>query len=148
MFFASVIGVPAAGPRDAAAYRGRSLFRAMGCAGCHIPTLVTGDHPIPELAHQTIHPYTDLLVHDMGDMLTDSRPDFAATGREWRTPALWGIGLTQLVQGEATFLHDGRARTLDEAIMWHGGEAMAAREAFRMAPAQDRDALVAFLKTL
>jgi CxxC motif-containing protein (DUF1111 family) len=147
-FFASVIAVPAAGPRDATAYHGRSLFRSMGCASCHIPTLVTGDHPIPELAHQTIHPYTDLLVHDMGDMLTDSRSDFEATGREWRTPALWGIGLTQLVQQQATFLHDGRARTLEEAILWHGGEAEAAREAFRTAPAKDREALIAFLKSL
>jgi CxxC motif-containing protein (DUF1111 family) len=147
-FFASVIAVPAAGPRDATAYHGRSLFRSMGCASCHIPTLVTGDHPIPELAHQTIHPYTDLLVHDMGDMLTDSRSDFEATGREWRTPALWGIGLTQLVQEQATFLHDGRARTLEEAILWHGGEAEAAREAFRTASASDREALIAFLKTL
>ena len=148
VFFASVIGVPAAGVRDGQAYRGRTLFHSMGCAGCHIPTLVTGDHPIPELAHQTIHPYTDLLVHDMGDALTDSRSDFEATGREWRTPALWGLGLTQLVQPDATFLHDGRARTLEEAIFWHGGEAMSAREAFRTAPAQDRDALIAFLKTL
>jgi CxxC motif-containing protein (DUF1111 family) len=147
-FFASVIAVPAAGPRDATAYHGRSLFRSMGCASCHIPTLVTGDHPIAELAHQTIHPYTDLLVHDMGDMLTDSRADFEATGREWRTPALWGIGLTQLVQEQATFLHDGRARTLEEAILWHGGEAEAAREAFRTAPAKDREALIAFLKSL
>jgi CxxC motif-containing protein (DUF1111 family) len=84
----------------------------------------------------------------MGDLLTDSRPDFEASGREWRTPALWGIGLTELVQDGATFLHDGRARTLEEAILWHGGEAMSAREAFRMAPAKDRSALIAFLMTL
>lgn len=148
VFFASVIGVPAAAPRNTAAYRGRTLFHEMGCAGCHIPTLVTGDSEIAELAHQTIHPYTDLLVHDMGDLLTDSRPDFEASGREWRTPALWGIGLTELVQDGATFLHDGRARTLDEAILWHGGEAMTAREAFRTAPAKDRSALIAFLMTL
>jgi CxxC motif-containing protein (DUF1111 family) len=148
VFFASVIGVPAAAPRDATAYRGRTLFHDMGCAGCHIPTLVTGDSSIKELAHQTIHPYTDLLVHDMGDNLTDSRPDFEASGREWRTPALWGIGLAQIVQSGATFLHDGRARTLEEAIMWHGGEAMSAREAFRTATSKDRDALIAFLMTL
>jgi CxxC motif-containing protein (DUF1111 family) len=147
-YFTSVIAVPAAGVRDAAAWNGRALFRDFGCAACHIPTLVTGDHPIPELAHQTIHPYTDLLVHDMGDSLTDSRPDFLATGREWRTPALWGIGVVQTVQNAVTFLHDGRARTLEEAILWHGGEAMPAREAFRLAPKADRDALVAFLMTL
>ena len=148
VFFASVIAVPAAGVRTAAAYRGRALFDDFGCTGCHLPTLVTGDHPIAELAHQTIHPYTDLLVHDMGDELTDSRRDFEATGREWRTPALWGIGLTQLVQSQATFLHDGRARTLEEAVMWHGGEAMTAREAFRTAAKPDRDALIEFLRTL
>ena len=148
VFFASVIAVPAPATRDAKAYRGRTLFHSFGCASCHIPTLVTGDAPIAELAHQTIHPYTDLLVHDMGDELTDSRRDFEATGREWRTPALWGIGLTQLVQTQATFLHDGRARTLEEAVMWHGGEAMPAREAFRTATKADRDALIAFLRTL
>lgn len=148
VMFASVIAVPAAAPRDAKAYRGRTLFHDFGCASCHIPTLVTGESAIPELSHQTIHPYTDLLVHDMGDSLTDSRPDFEATGREWRTPALWGIGLAQLVATQATFMHDGRARTLEEAVMWHGGEAMTAREAFRTATKADRDALIAFLQTL
>jgi len=148
VFFASVIAVPASGPRNGKAYIGRTRFHDFGCAGCHIPTLVTGDSVIPELSHQTIHPYTDLLVHDMGDSLTDSRRDFEATGREWRTPALWGIGLTQLIATQATFLHDGRARTLEEAILWHGGEAMAAREAFRTASKSDRDALIAFLMTL
>jgi CxxC motif-containing protein (DUF1111 family) len=148
VFFASVIAVPASGPRDAKAYRGRTLFHDFGCAGCHIPTLVTGESATPELSHQTIHPYTDWLLHDMGDSLTDSRPDFEASGREWRTPPLWGIGLTQLISPQATFMHDGRARTLEEAVMWHGGEAMAAREAFRTATAADRDALIAFLTTL
>ena len=148
VFFASVIAVPASAPRDAKAYHGRTLFHDFGCAGCHIPTLVTGESATPELSHQTIHPYTDLLLHDMGDSLTDSRPDFEATGREWRTPALWGIGLTQLISPQATFMHDGRARTLEEAVMWHGGEAMAAREAFRTATKADRDALIAFLMTL
>ena len=148
VFFASVLAVPAAGTRDGKAYHGRTLFHDFGCAGCHIPTLVTGESAIPELSHQTIHPYTDLLVHDMGDSLTDSRQDFEASGREWRTPALWGIGLVQVVAPQATFMHDGRARTLEEAIMWHGGEAMSAREAFRMATKADRDALIAFLTTL
>ena len=101
-----------------------------------------------ELRNQTIHPYTDLLVHDMGDSLTDSRPDFMADGREWRTPALWGLGVVQVVSPAATFLHDGRARTVEEAIMWHGGEAMAAREAFRTAARQDRAALIEFLQSL
>jgi CxxC motif-containing protein (DUF1111 family) len=147
-FFVSTIGVPAAAPRNAAAERGRALFDELGCAACHVPTLVTGDHPIRQLAHQTIHPYTDLLLHDVGDLLSDARRDFTAEGVEWRTPPLWGLGLVQLVAPGATFLHDGRARTLAEAILWHGGEAMAAREAFRLASKQARDALIGFLQTL
>ena len=147
-FFVSTLAVPIAGPRDNAARRGRELFDAFQCASCHVPTLVTGDHPIPQLAFQTIHPYTDLLLHDVGDELTDSRQDFVATGEEWRTPPLWGIGLVQIVDPQATFLHDGRARTLEEAILWHGGEAAAASEAFRTADQRDRAALIAFLKSL
>ena len=113
-----------------------------------MPTLVTGDAAIQPLAHQIIHPYTDLLLHDVGDRLTDARRDFTAQGVEWRTPPLWGIGLVQVVQRGATFLHDGRARTLAEAILWHGGEAQAARDAFRLAPKQQRAALIGFLQTL
>jgi len=148
VFLVSTVAVPAAGPRSGEAFRGRRLFDDFGCAHCHVPTLVTGDHPIAQLAHQTIHPFTDMLLHDMGDLLTDARPDFLADGREWRTPALWGIGLAQVIRANATFLHDGRARTYAEAIMWHGGEAMPAREAFRTASRSDRDALAAFLDTL
>ena len=148
MFFISVIAVPAAAPRNAAARTGRRLFDEFGCAGCHVPTFVTGDAAIPQLSRQTIHPYTDLLLHDVGDLLTDARCDFAAEGVEWRTPPLWGIGLVQLVQPGTTFLHDGRARTLAEAILWHGGEAELAREAFRTAAKQQREALIAFLETL
>jgi CxxC motif-containing protein (DUF1111 family) len=147
-FMVSTIGVPAAAPRDGQAIRGRLLFEDFGCARCHVPTLVTGDHPISQLAHQTIHPFTDLLVHDMGDQLADGRDDYLATGSEWRTPALWGIGLAQVIREQVTFMHDGRARTLAEAIIWHGGEAMPAREAFRNASKADRDALIAFLGTL
>ena len=148
VFFVSTIGVPAAAPRNAAAQRGRTRFEDFGCASCHVPTLVTGDHEISELAHQTIHPYTDLLLHDMGDLLTDARRDFTADGVEWRTPPLWGLGLVQVVQPDATFLHDGRARTLVEAILWHGGEAKPASDAFRTADKQGRDDLIAFLQTL
>lgn len=147
-FFMRTIAVPAAAPRNAQALHGRTLFDDFGCARCHVPTLETGDASIPELAHQRIHPYTDLLLHDMGDRLTDARPDFEAQGVEWRTPALWGIGLAKMVFPMATFLHDGRARTLEEAILWHGGEAMPAREAFRTASHDDRAALIAFLGTL
>jgi CxxC motif-containing protein (DUF1111 family) len=148
VFFVSTIGVPAALPRNAAARQGRGLFDTFGCATCHVPTLETGDHPIPQLAHQIIHPYTDLLLHDVGDLLTDARRDFLADGVEWRTPPLWGLGLVQVVQPGATFLHDGRARSLAEAILWHGGEARPARDAFRLAPSQQRDALIGFLETL
>ena len=148
VFFVSTIGVPALAPQNAAAEQGRQLFEDFGCGSCHTPTLVTGDHPIAQLAHQTIHPYTDLLLHDMGDLLTDARRDFTAAGVEWRTPPLWGIGLVQLVSPGATFLHDGRARSLAEAILWHGGEATAARDAFRLAAKQQRDLVIAFLQTL
>jgi len=148
VFFVSTIAVPAAAPLDAATRRGQGLFEAFGCTSCHVPTLVTGDHAIPQLAHQTIHPYTDLLLHDVGDLLTDARRDFTAEGVEWRTPPLWGLGLVQVVAPDATFLHDGRARTIAEAILWHGGEAMPAREAFRLAPKQDRADLIGFLQTL
>lgn len=147
-FFVSTSAVPASAPRSAEAQTGRALFSEMGCASCHTPSLETGAHPIAALANQRIHPYTDLLLHDMGDRLTDGRPDFLAEGVEWRTPALWGIGLTKLVSPMATFLHDGRALSLEEAILWHGGEATAAREAFRMATRAERAALIAFLDTL
>jgi len=147
-FFVRTLAVPAAASRNIDARTGRDRFDAFGCTSCHVPTLVTGESPVALLAHQTIHPYTDLLLHDMGDLLTDARHDFLADGVDWRTPPLWGIGLAQIVLPGATFLHDGRARTLVEAIMWHGGEAAAAKDAFRTAPKEDRDALIAFLNTL
>ena len=147
-FFVSTIAVPRAAPRAPIADRGREMFDSFGCSGCHITTLVTGKHPIPQLEAQEIHPFTDLLLHDMGDGLADGRPDFAATGSEWRTPPLWGLGLAQVIRDSVTFLHDGRARSLEEAILWHGGEAEGAREAFRTAAAPDRHALIAFLATL
>jgi CxxC motif-containing protein (DUF1111 family) len=147
-FMVSTIAVPAAGERAPIAWRGREMFDQMGCSGCHVTTLVTGASSIPQLAGQEIHPFTDMLLHDMGDGLADNRPDFGATGSEWRTTPLWGIGLAQVVRDTVTFLHDGRARTLEEAILWHGGEAEAAREAFRTAAAPDRHALIAFLTTL
>jgi CxxC motif-containing protein (DUF1111 family) len=147
-FMIGAIGVPAAASRDSTAQHGRDLFDSFGCSGCHTVTQVTGDSPIAECAHQTIHPYTDLLLHDMGSGLADNRPDFLASGSQWRTPALWAIGLAQVVTPEVTFLHDGRARTFEEAIMWHGGEAQAAHDAFMNADASDRAALTAFLGTL
>lgn len=128
---------------------GQTLFSMFGCATCHVPTLKTGERAAPpELVNQTFHPFTDLLLHDMGEGLADGRPDFEATGSEWRTPPLWGIGLIETVNGHNRLLHDGRARGPAEAILWHGGEAEAAKEAFRNAAKSDRDALIAFLNSL
>jgi CxxC motif-containing protein (DUF1111 family) len=133
---------------DPQVMRGEVLFGEARCAGCHVETFTTGPHEIPALSSQTIHPYTDLLLHDMGADLADDRPDFQASGTEWRTPPLWGIGLTETVLGSGAFLHDGRARTLEEAILWHGGEADASRERFRTMSQEDREALIAFLRSL
>lgn len=100
------------------------------------------------MSNQTISPYTDLLLHDMGEGLADNRPEFAASGREWRTPPLWGIGYTQEVNGHTQFLHDGRARNLLEAILWHGGEAQSATQKVLNFNRQERAALIAFLESL
>lgn len=128
---------------------GEKLFRDIGCAACHIPTFVTGNHPtLSILSNQTIHPFTDLLLHDMGDGLADDRPDYEATGKEWRTAPLWGIGLVEAVNKHTRFLHDGRARTIEEAILWHGGEADKAKEAYRNLKASKRTQLLAFLNSL
>lgn len=132
-----------------AVVRGEHVFRSAGCATCHTQTMTTATVAgAPELSSQRIHPYTDLLLHDMGPALADNRPDYLATGSEWRTSPLWGIGLTPVVNGHTNFLHDGRARSLLEAVMWHGGQAAAAREAVRSASAADRSALIAFLESL
>ncbi len=133
---------------DPQVQHGERLFANANCAACHVAKLHTGEHEIPALADQTIHAYTDLLLHDMGSELADGRPDFLATGDEWRTPPLWGIGLVPVVLPYSGYLHDGRARTLEEAILWHGGEAEASREAFRTMSAEDRAALIQFLRSL
>jgi CxxC motif-containing protein (DUF1111 family) len=134
---------------DPTATRGEQLFYAAGCNGCHVPTLRTGYlQGVPEVSNQVIHPYTDLLVHDMGPALADGRRDFLASGSEWRTPPLWGIGLLETVNDHTNLLHDGRARGLLEAVLWHGGEATNARERVRGMSAEERDALVAFLQSL
>ncbi len=139
---------PPRGEGDMRLPRGAALFMQAGCAACHRPTLATGDDPDPDLAHRTLHPYTDLLLHDMGDGLADGRSEFAASGSDWRTPPLWGIGLLRVVSGHEFLLHDGRARGPAEAILWHGGEAESAKEAFRHMSAEDRAALIAFLEAL
>jgi CxxC motif-containing protein (DUF1111 family) len=149
ILYMTLLGVPQ--QRDAdnpAVQRGEQLFRAVGCTGCHMPTQVAGDDTLPALAGQVFHPFTDLLVHDMGEGLADNRPDFGASGSEWRTAPLWGIGLTYDVGAFNFHLHDGRARSLSEAILWHGGEAEGRREAFRNMSKGQREDLLAFLGSL
>jgi len=147
--YVATLGVPARrAVGDPVAQRGERLFAEAGCGGCHIATLRTGSAAIPELSNQTIHPYTDLLLHDMGEGLADNRPDYRASGREWRTTPLWGIGLTHVVNGHTFFLHDGRARSILEAVLWHGGEAERSRERFRTMHREDRAALLRFLESL
>jgi CxxC motif-containing protein (DUF1111 family) len=148
--YTRLIAVPAQrNPGDAMVKKGEALFNQFGCSACHTTTLKTGpDAALPELANQTFHPFTDLLLHDMGEALADNRPDHEATGREWRTPPLWGLGLVETVNGHNRLLHDGRARGFAEAILWHGGEADAAKEAFRKAAKEEREALVRFLGSL
>lgn len=149
-FYIQTLAVPARRNwDDPQVIRGEILFESTGCAGCHTTTFRTGSHEIPSLSGQVIHPYTDLLLHDMGEALEDNRPDFEATGREWKTPALWGLGLTETVNGSPPgFLHDGRAATLLEAIMFHGGEAERSREAVRRLSTENREALLSFLRSL
>ncbi len=144
------LAVPAQRDHDAEPVaQGELVFNELGCNSCHTATHETGIHPtIPALSRQTIHPFTDLLLHDMGEGLADGKPDFQATGREWRTPPLWGIGMFEVVNKHSYYLHDGRARNLEEAILWHGGEAEASRDAFTQLPAQERESLLAFLKSL
>jgi CxxC motif-containing protein (DUF1111 family) len=150
VFYAQNLAVPARRhPGDPEVLKGKEIFYTIGCASCHRPKFVTGEIPgQPHLSHQLIWPYTDLLLHDMGEGLADGRPEGEASGSEWRTPPLWGIGLTQTVSGHTLFLHDGRARNVTEAILWHGGEGEAARDKFANLAKADRDALLAFVNSL
>ncbi|CFX26012.1 Thiol oxidoreductase [Candidatus Filomicrobium marinum] len=128
---------------------GKVKFHELGCAACHIPSFTTGEvSGQPHLSGHRIWPYTDLLLHDMGEGLADGRPEGLASGQEWRTPPLWGIGATEVVSGHTNFLHDGRARNVEEAILWHGGEAQAARDAYTQLSKDQRDALLAFVNSL
>jgi len=149
-FYAKSLAVPARRYLDSpTVQQGARLFNNTGCAGCHTPRHQTGiAADRPDLSNQTIWPYTDLLLHNMGPALADGRDEFLASGNEWRTPPLWGIGLAQLVNPQAGFLHDGRARTLEEAVLWHGGEARQAADRYRNMPAEDREALMDFLNSL
>lgn len=149
VLYARTLAVPALrDPEDTEVRRGFALFSEFGCTSCHTPTLETGPSDVEALANQTIHPFTDLLLHDMGEGLADGRPEFSADGREWRTPPLWGLGLIEEVNGARFLLHDGRARTPAEAILWHGGEAEQSAKMFRQASAEDRAALLRFLESL
>lgn len=150
VFYARNLAVPARrGVDDPQVLAGKRLFYASGCTGCHRPKLVTArDAAEPEQSFQLIWPYTDLLLHDMGDGLADGRPDGEATGREWRTPPLWGLGLTETVTAFPSYLHDGRARSVLEAILWHGGEAATAKQNVVAMSKQERAALLAFLASL
>ena len=136
---------------------GKKLFYGANCAACHVPKFATGDDAPTGQANQLIWPYSDFLLHDMGEGLADPNPTgdlsagdgaSGAGAAEWRTPPLWGIGLTEAVSGHTYFLHDGRARSLEEAILWHGGEAAASRDAFAAAPPERRAALIRFLESL
>lgn len=149
-FYAASLAVPERRNMDAPDVQaGAVLFNDMGCAACHTPRHVTGHaEGRPDLSEQEIWPYSDLLLHDMGEGLADHRPEFLADGREWRTSPLWGVGLAQQVNPRAGFLHDARARTLEEAILWHGGEAEAAQQAYRALNATDRNAVIKFLESL
>ena len=149
-FYSQNLAVPARrNPDDPDVLKGKALFYEIGCARCHNPKFMTGTAPKqPHLSNQLIYPYTDMLLHDMGEGLADNRPDGAASGTEWRTAPLWGIGLTETVSGHTLFLHDGRARNLTEAILWHGGEAEPARDVFAALPKADRDRLLAFVNSL
>lgn len=134
---------------DATVRQGEALFTEAGCASCHVAKLQGGAlDRFGDLSNQTLRPFTDLLLHDLGEALADGRPDFEASGSEWRTAPLWGLGLMEKVGGHQFLLHDGRARGPVEAILWHGGEAQRSRDAFVQMSKTERDALVRFLQDL
>lgn len=151
------LGVPARRyVNNAVTKKGEAAFYAAKCNLCHLPTLHTKPEGsvllngtrLPWLGGQTIHPYSDFLLHDMGPELDDHLKSGEAFGCEWRTTPLWGIGLQEIVNGHSQFLHDGRARSLQEAILWHGGEGAVSRELFKKLDKEDRRALIVFLETL
>lgn len=149
-FYSENLAVPARRDvEDPEVLRGKQAFYEAGCTSCHQPKFVTGrDADNPAHRFQLIWPYSDFLLHDMGEGLADGRPVGDASGREWRTPPLWGIGLTETVNNHTRFLHDGRARNLLEAVLWHGGEAQQARDAVVALSPADRQSLIRFLESL
>ena len=149
VFYSANLAVPARRDVDAPeVLAGKELFYDVGCTGCHVPKFATAADAAPEQRNQLIWPYSDFLLHDLGPELADANPTGDRQGGEWRTQPLWGIGLTEIINGHTYFLHDGRARSLEEAILWHGGEAEASRGAFAALSAADREALITFLESL
>lgn len=149
LYLLSLAPPPRANAADPQVRRGERLFDQVRCANCHVPELRTGRQALlPNQRSTKLRPYTDLLLHDMGEALADNRPDFAAGGRDWRTAPLWGVGAIRLRNGHSDLLHDGRARNVLEAILWHGGEASEARERFMRLARPERDALVKFVESL
>ncbi len=148
--YSSTLAVPARrNYRDQNVLEGKKTFETLQCTSCHIPKMQTGNtHTIVSLRNQTIRPYTDLLLHDMGEGLADNAKDFKATGTEWRTQPLWGIGLIQTVNKHTYLLHDGRARNVEEAILWHGGEAQKSKENYKKLSLKERQDLLAFINSL
>ena len=149
-FYVQTLAVPAMRNVDDPTVRqGARLFMEAGCGDCHTPRHETSDdYPIRPLRGQVFFPYTDLLLHDMGEGLADNRPDGQASGREWRTPPLWGIGLVETVNGHTMFLHDGRARNIEEAVLWHDGEARKSRDHFIGLSSEERESVLKFLRSL
>jgi CxxC motif-containing protein (DUF1111 family) len=147
--YVQLLAVPAARAQaEPQVIAGEKHFHQLGCASCHRPEMRTGKHELPALSGQLLAPYTDLLLHDMGAGLADGREDFEANGSEWRTAPLWGLGLIKVVNGHQFLLHDGRARGIAEAILWHGGEAQRARDGFVALPKPQREELLTFLESL
>jgi CxxC motif-containing protein (DUF1111 family) len=145
-FYVRALAPPAPGPDTESRMQGRALFTQIQCAKCHIPEFQTGPSNVAALSNKTVHAYSDFLLHDMGDALADNRPDGQASGREWRTTPLWGLRLMRnFLNGQALLMHDGRAKTIEEAILMHGGEALASRNAFAGLTQAQKDALLDFV---
>lgn len=148
-FYTQTLAVPVRRDFDhPSVVNGEKIFKQIGCTSCHTPSFTTGKSKLPQLNQQKIYPYTDMLLHDMGEELADHRPDFLATGTEWRTPPLWGIGLLKTVNRHQMLLHDGRARNIEEAILWHGGEAKHSQEAFKKLTKTERTEIIKFIESL
>ena len=145
-FYVRALAPPAPGPDTERRVQGRALFTQVQCASCHVPSFQTGPSTVAALSNKPVQLYSDLLLHDMGDALADNRPDGQASGREWRTTPLWGLRLiSQFLNGQTLLMHDGRATTIEEAILLHGGEALASRNAFAALTAAQKEALIDFV---